>query len=111
MNLPLKILAAMATVLLPLILGAFWRMKKYERLLHQTKRRVWSPPPPPPPAKPARGYSAQRRRQEAYHHSRRKYARPRAQVEREIARRYYPWASPRRSTETRLPPSRARPRR
>ena len=88
MNLPLKILTAVATLLLALTLGAFWRMKKYEKLLRQTKRRVWSPPVPPPPAKPASAYSAARRRRAVYHHSRQQYARPRAQVEKEIARHY-----------------------
>lgn len=88
MNLPLKILTAVATFFLTLTLGAYWRMKKYERLLRKTKRRVWSPPSPPPPVKPAQGYSASRRRREAYHHSRRRYAQPRAQVEKEINRLY-----------------------
>ena len=88
MNLPLKILTALATVLLALTLGAFWRMKKYEKLLRKTKRRVWSPPPPTLPAKPASNSSAARRRRAVYHHSRQQYARPRAQVEKEIARHY-----------------------
>jgi len=88
MNLPLKILTAVAAFLLTLTLGVFWRMKKYERLLQKTKRRVWSPPPPSPPVKPTRGYSASRRRREVYNHSRQRYARPRAQVEKEINRLY-----------------------
>jgi hypothetical protein len=87
MNLPLYILTILALVLLALTLGAYWRMKKYEQLLRRTKLRVWSPPPPPP-VKPTRGEAASRRRRAVYHLSRRKYARPRAQVEKEIARLY-----------------------